>query len=139
MQEMLLYRRDHVRPWLRPVFFGLGLASLGIGIVGVWLPLLPGTGFLLLAAYFFSRSSERFHLWLVNHPRFGSLIRSLQEGNGIPRSAKLVAVASMTVATVISAVYVAPNALIGVVIGAVGLIGVWYVLRLPTAVASPSG
>ncbi len=53
----------------------LGLVCTAVGIAGLILPLLPGTVFLLIAAWAFSRSSERLHLWLFHHPRFGRTIR----------------------------------------------------------------
>ncbi len=84
--------RIHERRALRWVYFGLGLASLGLGLVGTVLPLIPTTGPILLAGFFFARSSERFHNWLTGHRRFGPLIRDYQAGLGIPMRAKVLAV-----------------------------------------------
>jgi uncharacterized membrane protein YbaN (DUF454 family) len=73
---------------MRTIYFCCGLLSLGIGFIGVFLPVLPTTPFILLAVYFFSKSSERMHHWLVHHPRFGSLIRDWQEHRVIRPRAK---------------------------------------------------
>ncbi len=64
---------------MRLLFAALGHLSLLLGIVGIFLPLLPTTPFVLLAAYCYSRGSERFHRWLHSHPRFGRMIIEWQE------------------------------------------------------------
>jgi uncharacterized membrane protein YbaN (DUF454 family) len=69
----------------RHFFTACGILSLVIGVLGIFLPLLPGTPFLILAAMCFSRGSERFHAWLVEHPRLGPGIRDWQE-NGVIRT-----------------------------------------------------
>jgi len=63
---------------------GCGLLALTLGIIGVFLPLLPTTPFVLLAAFFFSRGSERLHRWLVDHPRFGVYVRDWEAEQVIP-------------------------------------------------------
>ncbi len=62
----------------RPFFLTLGLLSLGLGVIGVFLPVLPTTPFILLAAFAFSRSSKRLHAWLMNHRYYGPLISNWQ-------------------------------------------------------------
>jgi len=61
-----------------------GLLALGLGIVGIFLPLLPTTPFVLLAAFFFSRGSDRLHRWLADHPRFGVYVRDWEAEQVIP-------------------------------------------------------
>lgn len=70
------------------VYLVLGWIFLLIGFVGVFVPLLPTTPFLLLAAYFFNKSSEKFHDWLLNHRIFGPPIRNWVESRVISRRAK---------------------------------------------------
>jgi len=73
---------------LRVLFFIGGWVSLILGCVGIILPLLPTTPFILLAAYCFSRSSERLHQWLITHPQMGPLIRDWQQDGSISKTAK---------------------------------------------------
>jgi uncharacterized membrane protein YbaN (DUF454 family) len=70
----------------------LGVVSLGLGILGIFLPLLPTTPLLLLAAWCFVRSSPRLYDWLLNHPRLGEYIRNFREHNAIPLRVKIVSV-----------------------------------------------
>lgn len=71
---------------VRLLLLMLGWLSIGLGVLGVFLPLLPTTVFILLAAYCFSRSSERFHNWLLEHRYFGDILQTYQSGLGIPRN-----------------------------------------------------
>jgi uncharacterized membrane protein YbaN (DUF454 family) len=73
----------------------LGLLSVLLGFIGVFLPVLPTTPFLLLAAFCFARSSKRLHLWLTEHKIFGPPIRDWQEKGAISVPAKRLAVGSM--------------------------------------------
>lgn len=81
------------RRWL---WFGLGWLFFALGAVGVFLPLLPTTPFMLLAVWAFSASSPRFHAWLLAHPTFGPPIRRWEQERIIPRWAKAVALGSMS-------------------------------------------
>ncbi len=68
------------------------MLSVGAGFAGVFLPLVPTTPFLLLAAFFFSKSSERLHNWLLDHRLFGKLIRDWREHGAIAPRAKLLSI-----------------------------------------------
>lgn len=81
----------------RYVLLAVGLVCTVVGIAGIILPGLPGTVFLLIALWAFSRSSERFHLWLYNHPRFGQGLREWHEYGVIPPRAKIAAVTMIAV------------------------------------------
>lgn len=61
----------------------LGTVFVGLGVLGIFLPLMPTTVFLLLAAYCYSRSSERFHTWLLNNRWLGRYIKNYKSGQGI--------------------------------------------------------
>ena len=65
-----------------------GFISLGLGLIGSILPLLPTTPFLLLAAYFFSKSSDKWYQWLINLPKVGKQIKSWNEHGVISKSSK---------------------------------------------------
>jgi uncharacterized membrane protein YbaN (DUF454 family) len=72
-----------------------GYLAMGLGVLGIWLPLLPTTVFFLMAAYCFSRSSERLHSWLMNHGTFGPPIHAWQQHGAIALKAKILAVLLM--------------------------------------------
>jgi uncharacterized membrane protein YbaN (DUF454 family) len=120
-------------PWLRPLYLVLGVLSLAIGFAGLFLPLVPTTGPVLLAAFFFARSSERIHRWMVGHPRFGRLIADFQAGRGIPVRAKITAVVMMILAFAYSIVWAVDHTALRAAVAAIGLAALTYVLRLPNA------
>ncbi|MDD2223952.1 MAG: YbaN family protein [Pseudomonas sp.] len=80
---------------LRYLLFACGCLSVVLGVIGIFLPLLPTTPFLLLAAACFARSSKRFYLWLVLHPKLGPWVRDYLEGEGLPLKGKIWALALM--------------------------------------------
>ncbi|MBR5801346.1 MAG: YbaN family protein [Alistipes sp.] len=70
----------------------LGVVSLVLGVVGIFLPLLPTTPFLLLSAWLFVRSSPGLYAWLINHPRLGPYIRNFRENRALPLHVKVVSI-----------------------------------------------
>lgn len=85
-----------------------GFIALGLGVLGIPLPLLPTTPFLLLAAFCFSQSSETLHNWLVEHPKLGSPIKDWQRHGAISKKAKIAAGLAMIAAFAISVIFGAP-------------------------------
>jgi len=75
------------------LLLGVGTLSVALGALGIFLPLLPTTPFLLLAAICYARSSERFYNWLTTNRWFGEYIRNYREGKGIPLKQKILAIA----------------------------------------------
>ena len=69
-----------------------GILSLALGVIGIFLPLLPTVPLVLLSGFCFARSSERLHSWLISHPHFGSILRNFEAGKGIPRRIKVKAI-----------------------------------------------
>jgi uncharacterized membrane protein YbaN (DUF454 family) len=86
----------------RALFTVTGFAATGLGVLGILLPLMPATPFLLLAAYFFSRSSPRFHRWLLTNRVFGSYIDNYRSGRGLGLTEKIVTIATLWAALAIS-------------------------------------
>lgn len=80
----------------RPVYAGLGLLFLALGIVGAALPLLPTVPFLLLAAFFFARSRPDWAQRLYDHPKYGESLRSWRDRGAIGKRAKLASITAMT-------------------------------------------
>lgn len=74
-----------------------GTVCVALGVLGMFLPLLPTTVFLLMAAYCYSRSSERFHTWLLNNRLCGKYIRNYKSGNGMSVRQKITTIATLWV------------------------------------------
>jgi len=81
-----------IQSWLRILLVIAGTVCVGLGIVGIFVPVLPTTPFLLLAAVCYARSSQRLHGWLLNNKWFGSYIRNYLEKKGIPLKVKVVTI-----------------------------------------------
>ena len=77
---------------IRGVLIIAGTLSLGLGIIGIFIPLLPTTPFLLITAYCYFRSSKKLYNWLISNKWFGSYIRNYYEGRGIPLNVKILSV-----------------------------------------------
>ncbi|WP_127116103.1 YbaN family protein [Shimia sediminis] len=82
---------------MRFIWATLGLVCIALALIGVVLPLLPTVPFLLLAAFFFARSSERLHNWLLSHPKLGPPIEDWQTRGAINPGAKRIATLSIVV------------------------------------------
>ena len=93
---------------VRIVYLALGMVSLLMGAVGVVLPLLPTVPFMLLAAFFFARSSPRLEAWLVQHPRFGHHIQAWRTHRAISRKGKGAALACFAASAVLGIVLLPP-------------------------------
>jgi len=87
----------------------IGLSALAIGAVGIFVPLLPTTPFVLVAAIAFANSSDRLHQWLLDHDVFGPLIINWREHGAISRSTKIVSILSMAAIVVISLLLAVPT------------------------------
>ena len=80
---------------------------VGLGVAGIFLPLLPTTPFLLLAAYLFARSSDRLHRWLLGHKHLGPYIHAFRGKTGLTRAQKIRIGTSLSIVIAVS-VYFAP-------------------------------
>jgi uncharacterized membrane protein YbaN (DUF454 family) len=109
-----------------------GFVAVGLGTVGIVVPGLPTTGFFVLAAACFARSSPRFERWVLGLPGVGPMVRDHRAGLGMPRRAKVVAIAMMLTACTLSSWTLGSPVGAGVILGA-GAVGTWYVgWRVPT-------
>jgi hypothetical protein len=120
-----------MRQAVRAAWVVAGSISLLLGIIGIFVPVLPTTPFLLLASACFLRGSERMHRWLLSHGRLGKYIRDFEAGRGIPARAKVVAIAMLWISIAFAVELVGhpvAAAAMLLVAGAVTL----YLLRLPT-------
>ena len=87
----------------------LGLISLGLGILGAFLPVLPTTPLLLLTAFLFLRSNRRLYDWLMNHPKMGPYITNFIKHKAIPLRVKVIAVSTLWLTLLYCAVFVAEH------------------------------
>jgi len=111
---------------------------VALGVVGILIPVLPTTPFLLLAAFCYGRSSQRFLHWLLTNRWFGAYIRNYREGRGLPRREKLLTIAALWLTIGVSAAYVASQwwlrlALIGIALGVT-----IHLLRIKNAEPEPN-
>ena len=77
----------------KKIFFVIGCLSLGLGGIGVFLPILPTTPFILLSAFLFERSSEKFHTFLLENKLFGKYLKNYTEKKGITLKNKVIGIA----------------------------------------------
>jgi len=118
----------------KQLYIALGVLNVALGTAGILLPILPTTPFLLLAAFFFARSSDRLHSWLLRHKYLGPYIHAFRNRTGLTRTQKVRMGASFTVLLGIS-VYFAPLSEVKLLIIGVWLFWMALLARLKTAQA----
>lgn len=91
---------------IRGILIIAGTIFAGLGILGIFLPLLPATPFLLLAAACYARSSKRFYNWLLNTKWLGNYIKNYSEGKGIPLKVKVLSISLLWITIIFSAVFI---------------------------------
>lgn len=122
---------------MRVFWLLVGFLSLGLGFAGIALPLLPTVPFLLLAAFSFARSSERFHRWLIEHPRLGPPIADWRASGAIRRRGKWMATLSVAAAFGLSVLLGLPLWVLGVQALALGCVLVFIWTRPEAGGVSP--
>jgi hypothetical protein len=122
----------HGSPVVRALFGVAGLLALGLGIAGAFLPVLPTTPLVLLAAACFARSYRPFHEWLLAHRHFGPIVHDWHAHRSVSRRTKLVAISTMAASLGFTIVFVleSPWARAGLAAFGIGL-AVWMA-RLPS-------
>ena len=117
---------------LRGVYLVCGLLLVALGFIGAFLPVLPTTPFLILAAACFARSSNRLEAWLLDHPRFGPTLRDWRLRGAVPRKAKLMSLAGMSVGFLLFWIGTSPGPLSAVAVAALMLTGLVYIFSRPS-------
>lgn len=123
--------RAGARKAVRLVQLSVGCMLLLVGLVGVFLPLIPGTPLILLGAACVARGSERLHAWLLRSQVFGPTLRDWEEHRSLRLRAKVVAVATVIVSFSLSIVWTDSTSL-RIVQGAVGVAVAVFLISLPT-------
>lgn len=109
----------------------IGVLAVVLAILGVFLPLLPTTPFLLLASACFVRGSERLHRWLLNNPLFGKYLRNIEEKRGIPLKGKVYTLVLLWVSMGFS-IYTVRPLLLKAMLGGIGVGVSFWILRMKT-------
>lgn len=117
---------------MRGVFLVFGISFVVLGFVGAFLPVLPTTPFLILAAACFARSSPRLENWLLQHPQLGPLLRNWRERGAIPVKAKLMALGGMAIGFALFWFGGHPGPLLTVAVTLLMLTGLIYVFSRPS-------
>lgn len=117
---------------VRSLWTAAGVLSFAIGAIGAVVPLLPTVPFMLLAAFCFARGSEKFHRWLIFHPRFGPAIRNWQAHGAISRRAK-------RAATIAIALTFSVSVLLGVPLYALAMQAAVLAIVLAFLLSRPEG
>jgi uncharacterized membrane protein YbaN (DUF454 family) len=126
-KEVSLYER-----MLRGALVGAGTFFLALGIVGIVLPILPTTPFLLLAAACYARGSRRFYDWLLGNRVFGRYIRNYREGRGITFRDKAVSIGLLWLTILLSVLLVVRNLWVKIVLIAIAVGVSTYLLAIRT-------
>jgi uncharacterized protein len=118
---------------VKALLLTVGTVSLALGAIGIFVPILPTTPFLLLSAACYLRSSERMYKWLLGNRWFGEYIKNYREGKGIPAKTKIVALAVLWGAILFSTLMVVDEILIAQIALLAIAVGVSvHLFRLPT-------
>jgi len=124
---------------IRGLWFIAGTICLALGAVGIILPILPTTPFLLASAACYFKSSPKMHKWLLNNKWFGDYIKNYQEGKGIPKKTKFIALTTLWITIGISTIFfldrILPTILIlpmQLIMIIVAIVVTLYMLRLPS-------
>ncbi|MFT7409987.1 MAG: uncharacterized membrane protein YbaN (DUF454 family) [Oleispira sp.] len=132
MSAIIRFKNKAVKGFLLFV----GWLSVVLGVIGIFLPVMPTTPFLLLAAGCFMRTSPKFYHWLVGHPRLGKYLVYYLEGKGIPLKAKVYTIAMMAISMSVTCYFV-PITAVRVLLPLVGVLVTLYIVRQPTLDLSP--
>lgn len=124
--------RRHGSPVVRVLLVVAGTACVGLGVLGLFLPVLPTTPFLLLAAACYARASRRFYNWLLNNRTFGPTIREWRRYRSIPYRTKLTAIVLMSLTLTSSIVFFVHNPYLQAALAILGgALAVWM-YRIPS-------
>jgi uncharacterized protein len=114
-----------------------GTLAVGLAVLGIFLPILPTTPFLLLAAFLYARSSERFYRWLLTNRFFGAYIDNYRRGLGMPRREKILTILALWLTISFSALYVVQATWLKAGLGLIAISVTVHLARIPTYTGAP--
>jgi len=117
---------------MRVVYFSLGWVFFALGVIGVFLPVMPTTPFMLLALWGFARSSDKFHNWLYTHRLFGPPLQQWNEYRVIPLIAKIMSISFMSVSFVMMMLFSSMLMWVKLTIAMIMIYGAWFILSKPS-------
>ena len=124
--------KTRVMNWIRPLLVTFGTIFVGLGIVGIFVPVLPTTPFLLLAAACYARSSKRFYHWLLYNRWFGNYIRNYRQRKGIPLKVKVLTITLLWVTIGVSAIFAVQSLAVRIILVLIAIGVSIHVLSLKT-------
>ena len=124
--------RPHDSRAVRLVLVVVGTLCVALGVLGIFLPVLPTTPFLLLAAACYARASERFYRWLLANPTLGPTIREWRRHRSIPYRTKVISIVLMSVTMAVSTIFFVRPLWLQVVIAACGVGLAAWMYRIPS-------
>jgi uncharacterized membrane protein YbaN (DUF454 family) len=116
----------------KAAFTVLGTLFLALGAIGIFVPILPTTPFLLLSAACYFRGSGRMHKWLINNRVFGVYLKNYKEGKGMSRKAKILTLTLLWITIVLSALIIVPMLVIQIALVCVCVGVTIHLIRIPT-------
>lgn len=120
-------------PAVRFVFLAAGTILVGIGILGMFLPLLPTTIFFILAAWCFARSSEKFHFWIHNNRYFGRYLSNYMQNKGMTLRAKIYSISFLWAGILISVLFATDVLYIRILLLLIAAGVTWHLISIKTA------
>jgi uncharacterized protein len=125
-------KKNDTGTFRRYLYLIVGSLALGAGVLGVFLPILPTTPFVLLAAWCFLRSSNKLYMWVVNNETFGPTVKNYQEGKGITQKTRIRAIVMMWAAISVSVYFFVSNLYVIALMYLIAISVSLYLYRLPT-------
>ena len=117
---------------LRGILVSLGTISLALGIIGIFIPILPTTPFLLLSAGCYAKGSKRFYQWLMKNRLLGSYIKNYKEKKGIPLKVKIVTILLLWSTMTVSIIMIVSNNYIKMILFIIGVCVTIHIITIKT-------
>lgn len=130
--ENLINKKIIKNPVLRHLVYAFGWLSVVLGVIGIFLPVMPTTPFLLLAAACFTRTSPKIYTWITGHPQLAKYVVPYLEGQGMPLKAKVYTLVMLWFTIILSAFIILDSKIVRVILPILGLLVSIYIMYQPT-------